>query len=505
MTANVLKYVYFQVAGNVLRQIVFAGYASSQGDFYQGRATFYGVNPGGGDTIMNGNCGYGYISPLEPLGWDIGALSDANPGFRGACGRCYEVQCDPGIVYDDFGQQYDRTTACYDSSASLVIRITDACPCNYPPSPESNRRWCCNGNTLHIDLSVYAFEKLADRKWGVINTNYRVVSCDYQPEKIASLPSGQQPYPPDTVNRPSGNLPNRGYDWTQLKASYVQIEADSRTTVIGSGALTEAWTFFGTEIGYNGSVSIAQTLPDTVPSSQSVTCVRLPNSGGLALFVSKYEGVFTNITGFNLAIGPSEAGSFPDLELGFAYYNSTSLGRDATSLPCSEDLTTCPVTILLKNLTALNLTAWNITFPIATQAAGFPTRYPLTLGDNREIPLSRWGNSSTASTVSNSAASPPSAPQSAPHVSQPDTQRPVQSDALDELQLFTVDLGGWLENNGSTRPRDRNFNGCGDLPAHSINAFFLRNIRNVSQDACIFSLSLTPLVTGGEGLTNDAR
>lgn len=57
----------------------------------QGRATFYGTNPGAGDTIMNGNCGYGYINPAEPLGWDIAAFSDANAGFRGACGRCYEV------------------------------------------------------------------------------------------------------------------------------------------------------------------------------------------------------------------------------------------------------------------------------------------------------------------------------------------------------------------------------------------------------------------------------
>jgi hypothetical protein len=40
---------------------------------------------------MNGNCGYGYMSKYEPVGWDVGALSDATEAFRGACGRCYEV------------------------------------------------------------------------------------------------------------------------------------------------------------------------------------------------------------------------------------------------------------------------------------------------------------------------------------------------------------------------------------------------------------------------------
>jgi hypothetical protein len=31
----------------------------------------------------------------------------------------------------------------------------------------SNKRWCC-GDMDHFDISAWAFEKLADKKWGVI-------------------------------------------------------------------------------------------------------------------------------------------------------------------------------------------------------------------------------------------------------------------------------------------------------------------------------------------------
>ncbi len=43
---------------------------------------------------------------------------------------------------------------------------------------------CC-GDMPHYDLSVYAFEKLADLSWGVIGTNWRRVPCDYTPEQQA--------------------------------------------------------------------------------------------------------------------------------------------------------------------------------------------------------------------------------------------------------------------------------------------------------------------------------
>jgi hypothetical protein len=37
----------------------------------------------------------------------------------------------------------------------------------YAANNYSNKRWCC-GDRDHFDISAWAFEKLADKKWGVI-------------------------------------------------------------------------------------------------------------------------------------------------------------------------------------------------------------------------------------------------------------------------------------------------------------------------------------------------
>lgn len=54
---------------------------------------------------------------------------------------CFEVRCDPVWVTDSYNGSFDRTTACYDPTASLIVRITDVCPCTYPSNFYSNKRW----------------------------------------------------------------------------------------------------------------------------------------------------------------------------------------------------------------------------------------------------------------------------------------------------------------------------------------------------------------------------
>lgn len=128
--------------------------------------------------------------------------------------------------------------------------ITDTCPCYYPGNFASNKRWCgggwrpgrslgrpqsarismrdllpeiepfdgpfsmgfgyegtlevgglgglltptppspprCCGDMYHLDLSVWAFEKLAQVKWGVIAVSWRDVPCWYKPKNAAKLP-----------------------------------------------------------------------------------------------------------------------------------------------------------------------------------------------------------------------------------------------------------------------------------------------------------------------------
>lgn len=49
---------------------------------------------------------------------------------------------------DGYGQGLDRKSVCYDPSASVVVTITDTCPCSYPGNYYSNKRWCC-GDMYH--------------------------------------------------------------------------------------------------------------------------------------------------------------------------------------------------------------------------------------------------------------------------------------------------------------------------------------------------------------------
>lgn len=88
-------------------------------------------------------CGKGYIYPDQGTGWDIAAMPDTHYEYAGSCGRCYEVKCDSRGVNDGYGQYIDRNGVCKDESASVVITITDTCPCVYPNNYYSNKRWCC--------------------------------------------------------------------------------------------------------------------------------------------------------------------------------------------------------------------------------------------------------------------------------------------------------------------------------------------------------------------------
>jgi hypothetical protein len=48
---------------------------------------------------------------------------------------CYEVKCNSAWVQDNYGEKMDRTYTCYDTSQSMIVRVTDTCPCEYACSP----------------------------------------------------------------------------------------------------------------------------------------------------------------------------------------------------------------------------------------------------------------------------------------------------------------------------------------------------------------------------------
>lgn len=86
-------------------------------------------NPRASPPPQTGSCGFGYQWPDVGTGFDVAAIADAAPEFGGSCGRCYEVKCDPqSAVPDGYGQTHERSSVCYDTSKTVVVRTVDNCP-----------------------------------------------------------------------------------------------------------------------------------------------------------------------------------------------------------------------------------------------------------------------------------------------------------------------------------------------------------------------------------------
>jgi hypothetical protein len=171
------------------------------GKWRSGRGTHYGADAW---SIHRGSCGYGYLDPSVETGWDVAAMSDKAADFEGSCGRCKEVRCTPMLFSDGYGEWLDRTNMCYDESASIVVMVTDTCPCTYPTNYSSNKRWCC-GDMYHLDLSIWAYEKLAAPKWGVIGLIWRDVPCWYKPKLVGKVPRWTTATPPPTWEKAPAN------------------------------------------------------------------------------------------------------------------------------------------------------------------------------------------------------------------------------------------------------------------------------------------------------------
>lgn len=102
------------------------------------RATFYGTDAW---SIHTGSCGYGQLAEDVGTGWDVAALTDSAWDYKGSCGKCKEVRCTGVGFKDGYGAYLDRTEVCYNPDASVVVMITDTCPCFYPGNYASNKRW----------------------------------------------------------------------------------------------------------------------------------------------------------------------------------------------------------------------------------------------------------------------------------------------------------------------------------------------------------------------------
>lgn len=158
----------------VAAPLLFGGGAGAEEAWRKGRATFYGDR--GYFSLHEGSCGFGNIDYHQGTGWDVAALPDSHHEYEGSCGHCYEVKCEPMIFKDNYGNILDRKDACYENNKTVLVTITDTCPCNFQWNTYSNKRWCC-GDMDHFDLSYHAYDKLAARQWGVIGLKYRPAPC----------------------------------------------------------------------------------------------------------------------------------------------------------------------------------------------------------------------------------------------------------------------------------------------------------------------------------------
>lgn len=91
------------------------------------------------------------------------------------CGKCVEIRCVRGKNRGFISSLFDWRNPCYDSNKRIVVSITDSCP-TWHANP-SNAQHCNYNKGTHFDLSYWAFIKLADAKFGVIDIEYRFIEC----------------------------------------------------------------------------------------------------------------------------------------------------------------------------------------------------------------------------------------------------------------------------------------------------------------------------------------
>uniref|UniRef100_A0A383VYW9 Expansin-like EG45 domain-containing protein n=1 Tax=Tetradesmus obliquus TaxID=3088 RepID=A0A383VYW9_TETOB len=265
-----------------------------------GRATYYGTDDW---SIHKGSCGYGALWRDEPHGWDVAAMTDYHPDYADSCGSCYEVACDSLKIQDNYGAKLDRTYSCYDSSQSVVLRITDTCPCTYPANAYSNKRWCCN-DMDHFDVSVWAFEKLADKKWGVIGIKYRRVPCDYQPQNVAPAVSNASPFPSEA--KWGQDRPRR--DWPEYTG---QRDSD----FIFDNSLDNNWW----DASWNTWLQSPKDAKESGMRKGQALCANIKSQGALALktnsgaFQNKYKLEFWVYVGVSGWEGTSA--TVPDIKI----------------------------------------------------------------------------------------------------------------------------------------------------------------------------------------------
>jgi hypothetical protein len=91
------------------------------------------------------------LDPNKGTGWDIAALSDADPDYAGSCGRCYEggsrAQTQKGARLRGLS---DAVVPAHVADSCCSTLLIDPCMCGLAGSASNNFHFCEPGPFYHM-------------------------------------------------------------------------------------------------------------------------------------------------------------------------------------------------------------------------------------------------------------------------------------------------------------------------------------------------------------------
>lgn len=237
----------------------------------EGRATWY-------NSPWVGACGYGRLDHYQ-FGYDaIAAMANVMPEYPGSCGRCFEIKCRGfQAVSADGSINLNRYNACYDTNHSIIIKVTDTCPC------DGNANWCC-GDMPHFDLGIDAFSRLASAGQGIIGLYYRSVPCEAVDHNGSYTTAQEQELQKDLALGADPNIfmgGNIGIGW--MKSIYLdsnQAMYTYNSSLVnfsdGSVAICDTYTQYG---GFDFHTGPAKPTVSTFAVSKAVEFWALTGDG----------------------------------------------------------------------------------------------------------------------------------------------------------------------------------------------------------------------------------
>ena len=197
-----------------------------------------------------------------------------------------------------------------ESAPPIFVRIVDICPCNRPPQQGGRNQACCT-TAPHIDLSYWAFEKLAHPLYGDITIQFRPVDCGTR-QPLAS--SG-------LANATSGGV------------------LGGATSSVYAGEPQRGWAVTSYKINWLNLTLPASGLSATskpYPGVRNATCAQISGAGGLfGFYCTKCRDVFTDAVKLSIReaqqqSGDPTGGAVPPLRVVISKrdYNATGGGGE---------------------------------------------------------------------------------------------------------------------------------------------------------------------------------